>query len=313
MQAQIINRFGGPEAFEFTEVETPPARAGEVRVRVAYAAVNPLEWKIRSGALSPMIQTEFPAILGNEFSGIVDEVGAGVTQFAVGDRVAGFAPSGAYAEYVVTTPDRLAVVPERLSLERAAALPTAAETALRALALIDVQAGETVVVNAAAGSVGSAVVQLLVARGATVIGTGSEANHGYLRSLGAMPVRYGPHLTEDLAAAAPGGVDAAFDGGGRGFVDQILGLVPAQRIVTIIDFAAGAKGVQIAGGDPLALTAGPIGSVLQLAAEGSFATEIDTVVPLAELAEAHLRSEEGHLRGKLLVRVAELEAEAAQA
>lgn len=313
MHAQIIHDFGAADVFSLTEVEAPTAGPGEVRVRVAYAAINPLDHKIRSGALAAMISTEFPAILGNEIAGTVDQVGAGVDGFAVGDRVAGFVTSGAYAGQVVTTPDRLAPVPAGLSLERAATLPTAAETAQRALALIDVRPGETVVVNAAAGSVGSAVVQLLVAGGATVIGTASADNHDYVRSLGAAPVRYGAHLLEDLAAVAPHGVDAAFDGGAHGFVDQILNLVPANRIVTIVDFPAGAKGVQVAGGNPLALTAASITAVLRLAAEGRFRTEIDTVRPLAELADAHRRSEAGHLRGKLLVRVADIDAEGARA
>jgi NADPH:quinone reductase-like Zn-dependent oxidoreductase len=307
MRAQLITEYGTPDVFTLTEVDAPVAGPGEVLVNVAYAAMNPLEWKIRSGALATMIETPFPAILGNELSGVVDQVGAGVDRFAVGDRVTGFVPFGAYAEQVVTTADRLAPVPAGLSLERAATLPTAAETAQRALALIAVRPGETVVVNAAAGSVGSAVVQLLVAGGATVIGTASAANHNYLRSLGATPVRHGEHLLDDLRVAAPDGIDAAFDGGAHGFVAQILTLMPADRVVTIVDFEAGAAGVHVAAGDPLALTAASIGPVLQLAAEGRFHTEIDAVMPLAELADAHRRSETGHVRGKLLVHVADID------
>jgi NADPH:quinone reductase-like Zn-dependent oxidoreductase len=307
MRAQVITEYGNPDVLTLTEVDAPVAGAGEVRVRVAYAAINPLEWKIRSGALAALIDTPFPAILGNEISGVVDQVGAGADGFAVGDRVSGFAPFGAYAEQVVTTVDRLVPVPAGLSLERAATLPTAAETAQRALALVAVRPGETVVVNAAAGSVGSAVVQLLVAGGATVIGTASAGNHDYLRSIGATPVRHGEHLLEDLRVAAPDGVDAAFDGGAHGFVGQILTLVPADRVVTIVDFEAGATGVHVAAGNPLALTAASIGPVLQLAAEGRFRTEIDAVVPLADLADAHRRSETGHVRGKLLVQVADVD------
>ena len=313
MHAQIITDFGAADVFTLTDVEAPTAGPGEVRVRVAFAAINPLDHKIRSGALSAMIPTEFPAILGNEIAGLVDQVGAGVHGFAVGDRVAGFVTDGAYAEFVVTTADRVALVPAGLSLERAATLPTAAETAQRALALIDVRPGETVVVNAAAGSVGSAVVQLLVAGGATVLGTASPGNYDYVRSLGATAVRYGEHLLADVAAAAPQGVDAAFDGGARGFVDQILSQVSANRIVTIVDFPAAAKGVQVAGGNPLALTAASIGAVLRLADEGRFRTEIDAVLPLAELADAHRQSESGHVRGKVLIRVADIDAEGVRA
>ena len=142
-------------------------------------------------------------------------------------------------------------------------------------------------------------------QGATVLGTASEQNHDYVRALGATPVRYGEHLIADVIAAAPQGMDAAFDGGARGFVDQALTLVPASRIVTIVDFAAGAKGVQVAGGNPFALTAATIAPVLELAAEGRFATEAAAVLPLDDIAEAHRLSEAGHLRGKILLRVAE--------
>lgn len=303
MRAQIIREYGGPEAFESVEMPDPSAGPGEVLVQVAVASVNPLDWKVRSGALRAMLPTVFPAVLGNEIAGVVLAVGAGVTGFAVGDRVAGFTTSGAYRELVATSADRLALIPDTLSFEQAATVPTAAETAQRALSLIDVQAGETVLVNAAAGSVGSAVVQLLVAAGAIVFGTASVQNHPYVRSLGATPVRYGEQLLADLSAAAPQGVDAAFDGGGRGFVDQALAFVPADRIVTIVDFAAGAKGVRVAGGDPFALTAATIAPVLALAAEGRFATEAAVVLPLDQVAEAHRLSEAGHLRGKILLRV----------
>lgn len=304
MRAQIIREYGGPQAFEPVELPDPSAGPGEVLVRVAVAAVNPLDWKVRSGALQTMLPTAFPAVLGNEIAGVVEGIGAGVAGFTVGDRVAGFTTSGAYSELVTTSADRLAAIPGTLSFEQAAAIPTAAETAQRALSLIDVDAGDTVLVNAAAGSVGSAVVQLLVATNVTVLGTASEENHAYVRSLGATPVRYGEHLLSDLAVVAPRGVDAAFDGGGRGFVDQVLALVPADRIVTIVDFAAGAKGVKVAGGDPFALTAATIGPVLELAAEGRFAAEAAVVLPLDQVADAHRLSEAGHLRGKILLRVA---------
>jgi len=304
MRAQIIRSYGGPQAFQKAELPDPVAGPDELLVRVAVAAVNPLDWKLRSGSLQAMMPTAFPAVLGNEIAGVVEALGDRVTGFAVGDRVVGFTTAGAYAELVATSADRLARIPDALSFEQAATIPTAAETAQRGLALIEVWEDETVLVNAAAGSVGSAAVQLLVAAGATVLGTASEQNHDYVRALGATPVRYGEHLIADVAAAAPHGVDAALDAGGRGFVDQALALMPADRIVTIVDFAAGAKGVHVAGGNPFGLTAATIAPVLALAAEGRFATEAAVVLPLDEIAEAHRLSEAGHLRGKILLRVA---------
>ncbi len=296
MRAQVINEYGGVEVLTLSEVPTPVPGGGEVRVRVAYVSLNPIEWKIRSGAFAAMLPMTFPIILGNE-------------GFEVGDRVTGFVRGGGDAEYVVTTPDRLAVVPEALSLRRAAVIPQGVETARRSLGLLKVAPGETVLINGAAGSVGSAAVQILVGQGVTVIGTASARNHDYLRSLGATPVEYGEGLLDHLAAVAPQGVDAALDCGAHGFVDQALAILPAERIITIADFSATAKGVQLAGGDPLALYADSFQSVLPLAADGRFTTEVAAEFPLADLGSAQTMSETGQLRGKILVRVAQLDGE----
>ncbi len=309
MRAQVINEYGGVEVLTLSEVPTPVPGGGEVRVRVAYVSLNPIEWKIRSGAFAAMLPMTFPIILGNEVSGVLDALGEGVEGFEVGDRVTGFVRGGGDAEYVVTTPDRLAVVPEALSLRRAAVIPQGVETARRSLGLLKVAPGETVLINGAAGSVGSAAVQILVGQGVTVIGTASARNHDYLRSLGATPVEYGEGLLDHLAAVAPQGVDAALDCGAHGFVDQALAILPAERIITIADFSATAKGVQLAGGDPLALYADSFQSVLPLAADGRFTTEVAAEFPLADLGSAQTMSETGQLRGKILVRVAQLDGE----
>lgn len=310
--AQLVDRYGGVEVVQYREVETPVAGPGQVRVRVAFVALNPVEWKIRSGLMAEIVPVTFPAVLGNEVSGVVDQVGEGVASPAVGDRVAGFAPGGGDAEYVITTPDRIAVLPAGLSLRRAATVPQAVETARRALAVLDVGAGETVVVNGAAGSVGSAAVQILVDRGLTAIGTARPDNHDYLRSLGAVPVEYGDGLLDRLAAVAPDGVDAALDCGARGFVAQMLAILPPDRIVTVADLTAVARGVRLAGGDPWQLGADTFASMLPLAADGRFATEIAAEFPLRDLTAAQTMSEAGHLRGKILVRIVDLDAEPAQ-
>lgn len=304
MRAQVVEQYGGPEVLTLQDVPEPQAGAGQLRVRVAYAGVNAIEWKLRSGAMAQVVPLPLPVILGNEVSGVVDQVGAGAGTFRVGDRVAGFVPGGGDAEYVLTTPDRLTAVPPGLSLRRAAIIPQAVETAERALPYIDPRPGETVVVNAAAGSVGSAVVQLLVARGVTVVGTASPDNHDYLRSLGAAPVQYGEGLLEQLQQVAPDGVDAAFDGGGNGFVDQMLTLLPAERIVTIADFSAQERGVRLATGDPLAITTKDVHPIMPLAARGGFITQIAAEFPLEDLAAAHRLSQAGHLRGKIVIRIA---------
>jgi len=292
MRAQVFDQYGGLDVLDLREVDAPVPGAGEVLVRVAMVSVNPIEWKIRSGAFAAMLPMTFPVILGNEVSDVVHQVGADVDEFSVGDRVAGFVRGRGDAEYVVTTPDRLAAVPDALSLRRAATIPQGAETARRSLDLLQVKPGETV----------------LVGMGATVIGTASPNNHDYLRTLGATPVEYGPDLLEQVAEVAPQGIDKALDGGARGFVDQALTLLPPDRIVTIADFAAVEKGVQLATGDPVDLYADSFRAEITLAAEGRFATQIAAEFGLEDLPAAQTISETGHLRGKILVRVADLDA-----
>lgn len=307
MRAQVFDQYGGLDVLDLREVDTPVPEAGQVLVRVAFVTLNPIEWKIRSGMLASMLPMDFPIILGNEISGVIAQVGVGVDEFTVGDRVAGFVRGRGDAEYVLSTPDRLAAVPEALSLRRAATIPQGAETARRSIDLLKVKQGQTVLVNAAAGSVGSAAVQMLVGMGATVIGAASPSNHDYLRSLGATPVEYGPHLLTQVAQVAPQGIDRALDGGGRGFVDQVLTILPAEQIITIADFSAVGKGVQLANGDPLALFADSFREQITLAAQDRFATEIAAEFALEDLPAAHTMSEAGHLRGKILVRVADLD------
>jgi NADPH:quinone reductase-like Zn-dependent oxidoreductase len=308
MFAQVISQYGGHEVIEYREVATPTPGPGEIRLRVAYVAVNAIEWKIRSGIMADIVPQTFPVILGNEVSGVVDHVGDGAHDLRVGDRVAGFVRGGGDAEYVITTPDRVAVIPAELTLRQAATIPQGVETARRAIDELGVQDGETVLVNGAAGAVGGAAVQLLVDRGVTVIGTARPENHDYLAGLGAIPIEYGDGLLEAVAAAAPNGVDRVLDCGGRGFVRRILATVPADRILTVADFDAPSLGVPITmGAGPHELFADSFRPVLPLAAQGRFATEIAAEFPLTELAAAQKMNEDGHFRGKIVVKVADLD------
>ncbi|WP_170323869.1 NADP-dependent oxidoreductase [Cryptosporangium phraense] len=304
MFAQVISRYGDHDVLEYTEIPTPTPGPGEIRIRVAYVALNAIEWKIRSGLLADILPQNFPVILGNEISGIVDHVGDGDHDFRVGDRVAGFVRGGGDAEYVLTTPNRVAIVPDELPLRNAVTIPQGVETARRALAELAVSAGETVLVNGAAGAVGSAAVQLLAGSGTKVVGTARPENHAYLRRLGATPIEYGDAMLDQLATVAPDGVDRALDCGGRGFVRRILPLVPANRILTVVDLDAPALGVPITmGPGPLELFADSFRDVLPRAAANEFATEIAAEFPLRELAEAQKMNEHGHFRGKIIVRV----------
>ena len=303
MKAQLLTAFGGAENLSFTDVPTPAPAAGQVLVRTAAIGINSLEWKIRKGWLEGQFPTPLPAILGKELAGTVEALGPGATGFSIGDRVVGFADSGAYAQYAVARPEALALLPDRLSFESAATLPVAVETAVRGIHGLGVQSGWTVVVNGAAGAVGSAAVQLLVKQGVTVIGTASLANHSALAALGAAPVAYGEGVATRIRALAPRGVDAVFDVTGHGFAATAVELTgnPA-RVLTIADFAAAALGIRVSTGRRIP-TAGSFAPLLALAAEGGFRIEIARMFPLADMAAAHALSETGHLRGKIIVTV----------
>jgi NADPH:quinone reductase-like Zn-dependent oxidoreductase len=204
MKAVRFSQFGGPEVLEIVDLPDPHPGAGQVRIAVRAAGVNPSDWKKRQG----LMDEELPQTLGYEAAGVVDELGAGVADVAIGDRVFGLSTEGA-AQAELAVLSYFAPVPSSLDFSDAAALPAAIETATRALDQLGVDSGSTLLVNGASGSVGSAAVQLAVVRGARVIGTASPANHDYLRSLGAEPVAYGEGLIGRVRAHAPDGVDVA--------------------------------------------------------------------------------------------------------
>lgn len=307
MHAFLLTHYG-PEGLEAATADDPVPAAGEVAVRLQAIAINPLDWKIRNGWLEQMIPLPLPAVIGYEGAGTVIAVGTGVSGFSVGDRVAGFFDSGAFAEIAVTRETRLTTIPMGLSATQAAALPTAAETATRIRGMLRPGPSSTVVVNGAAGAVGSIITQLLVRDGHKVIGTAGPRNHDYLRSLGATPIGYGPDMVDDLRRLAPAGIDAGYDTTGHAFIDAASTVIDPRRIVTIADFAAGAVGAVVAGGDPtqLSVTDG-VREVFGLAARGEIHVEVGASYPFEELPHALAYSEQGHLRGKVIVAGYDLE------
>lgn len=296
MKAARFRAFGGPEVLEIADLPDPRPGPGQVRVRVRAAGVNASDWKKRAGLMDP----DLPQTLGHEAAGVVDELGEGVTDAAVGDRVFGFtAEPRAQAELAVLA--HYAPIPPSLGFAEAATLPAAVETATRALDQLGFGSGETLLVNGASGSVGAAAVQLAVVRGARVIGTASPANHDYLRSLGAEPVAYGEGMAGRVRALAPGGVDAALDVAGSGVLLELIGLAGGpEHVVTIADFA-GAKeyGVVFSRGDTgRALHA--LDEIGGLVEAGRFTPPPVLEFPLAEIAEAHRVGEKGG-RGKIVL------------
>ena len=298
MKAVVIDEFGGPGVLHVADRELPEPGAGQVRVRVRAAGVNGIDATTRSVAAQQMFPTQLPAVLGLEIAGTVDAVGPGVEGLAAGDDVLGFADGGGYAEYALAT--TVAPKPAGLGWAEAAALPVAAETALRVLRLLEVTQGDTLLIHGAAGGVGTVAVQLAVARGAIVIGTASEANHDHLRELGATPVLYGEGLVDRVRAAAPDGVDAVFDAAGRGALPDSIELRGGtSRIVTIADPSAFGLGIPFSG--EAARDAGDLAEVARQAGDGRLRVAVAETYPLEEAPAAHEAVATGHGRGKVVL------------
>ena len=301
VKAARFSRFGGPEVLEIVDLPDPHPGPGQVRIAVRAAGVNPSDWKKREGLMDP----ELPQTMGYEAAGVVDELGEGVADVAVGDRVFGLSAEGA-AQAELAVLSFYAPIPPSLDFPGAAALPAAIETATRALDQLGVGAGagrgSTLLINGASGSVGSAAVQLAVVRGARVIGTASPANHDYLRSLGAEPVAYGEGLAGRVRALAPDGVDAALDVAGSGVLPELIELADGpEYVVTIADFGGAREhGVRFSSGDA-GRAVHALGEIGELIESGRFSLPVARTFPLAEIAQAHRVGEDGHVRGKLVL------------
>ena len=300
MKAVTFSEYGGPEVLHVADVDAPRPGPGQVRVAVRAAGVNPIDWKARSGILREVMPLQFPVVDGREAAGVVDEVGPDVSGVAPGDEVFGFSVGGAAAEEAVL--DDYARKPPGLSWEEAAALPVAVETSLRVFGILGgVGEGQTLVVNGAAGGVGVAAVQLARARGARVIGTASEANHEFLRSLGVEPTTYGDGMVQRIRALAPDGVDLAFDTAGKGGIPDLVTLTgdPA-RVATIADFGAAALGVKVTGGGE-GRAPGALDEAAAQVQTGRLSMPVAQTFTFADAADAHRISAEGHVRGKLVL------------
>jgi len=297
MKAVLFERFGGPEVLELVDFPDPRPGLGQVRIAVRAAGVNPSDWKKRRG----LMDRELPQTLGYEAAGVVDELGEGVSDVAVGDRVFGFSAEGAAQAELAVLSD-YALVPASLDFAGAAALPAAIETATRALDQLDVGSGSVLLINGASGVIGSAAVQLAVDRDARVIGTASPANQDYLRSLGAEPVTYGQGLVGRVRALAPDGIDLALDVAGSGVLPELIELTGGpEHVVTIADFRGARRyAVRFSSGDA-GRAVHALAEIGELVESGRFSLPVAQTFPLAEIAQAHRVSEDGHMRGKLVL------------
>ena len=306
MKAILARTYGGPDVLELTETDTPEVGAGSVLVRVKATAVNPVDWHIVAGHMDGLLKVALPVVPGFDVAGVVEAVAPDVTEFAAGDEVIGYVRTeqvqhGTYAEFVAAPVHTLARKPASLDWEQSAGLPLVGLTALQALVAVGAGAGEAVLVHAAAGGVGSLAVQIAVARGARVIGTASERNHDFLRSLGAEPVAYGEGLAERVRQLAPEGIDAAVDcvGGDAVAVSQEL-LKDSSRVASIVDQQVAAKGGHLVFTQPVSVD---LEELATLADAGKLTVHVDRVLPLAEAAEALRLSQTRRVRGKIVLDV----------
>ena len=299
MRAVRFHRYGGPEVLQVEEVPDPQPGPGEVVVEVRAAGINPGETAIRSGAMKDLFPATFPSGQGSDLAGVVSAVGPDAT-WSLGEEVMGWSwARSSQASHVLVPGDQLIPRPAGLSWEVAGSLYVAGVTAFAAVRAVDPQPGETVAVSAAAGGVGSLVVQLLTRRGAKVLGIAGPANADWLRTHGAEPVEYGDGLAERLEEDVP---DAFIDLFGPDYVQLAVDLgIPKHRIETIISFALAAElGVKAEGSEG-ATTTGILGEIAELVATGKLEVEIAASYPLEEVGAAFTELERRHTRGKIVL------------
>jgi NADPH:quinone reductase-like Zn-dependent oxidoreductase len=297
MKAVAFTEFGGPEVLRVLDLPEPHAGPGEVRVRVKAAGVQPYDAAVRAGWEPPGLALGWPRVPGNEFAGVVDE---GSGDIEAGTEVLGFTAVRAAAEYIVVPATDVTPKPPEMPWEVAGGFTAGTQTASIALEVLKLREGETLLVHAAAGSVGTAAVQLARLKGAAVIGTASEANQDYVRSLGATPVVYGEGLKARVEAAAPQGIDVVLDGAGGVALDLSLELVKQRdRILTLVEHGRAAElGVLVS---KSGRSAARLAELAALYAKGDLRFHVRRAYPYTEAAAAHQEIETGHGRGKIVL------------
>jgi len=294
--------YGDPDVLRIIDVPAPTAGQGQVRVAVRAAGVNPIDAKTVEGLMRNAIALTLPAGVGADVSGVVDQVGPGVSEFAVGDEVLGSSVTPSFAEYALAEPTSLVRKPHDIAWEVAGSLAGAGGTAYAVLKQLHVKAGETLLIHGAAGGVGTFAVQLAAAHGVTVIGTASERNHDYLRSIGAIPVTYGDGLLERVRSVAPQGVDAVLDASGRGEIPVSIQLTGTpERVLTLVAFDAADTGIQIHIGGGGSDLGDALREIVGLIEQRRLTVSISRTFPLTEIASALKTSSAGHVTGKIVI------------
>lgn len=311
MKAVRIHKYGGPEVLQYEEAPIPPIGDEDVLIRVYAAAVNPLDWKVRSGWEIAWFHHAFPLILGFDVAGVIAAVGAKVNNFVIGDEVYGsppaygVSPAGGYAEYIAVPVGNIAHKPHTLEYIQAAAIPAAGQTAWQALFnAADLQPGQTILIQGAAGGVGVFAVQLAKWRGAHVIGTASPHNHAFLHELGADEVI---DYTTTRFETVVHNVDIVLDAVGGEIQHRSLSVLkPDGLLVALFDeldpALVAARGVrQYSFG--VQWSASDLAQLAHLVDTKQLQPIVSTVLPLQEVQQAHRLSESHHVRGKIVLQV----------
>ncbi|KQX05892.1 alcohol dehydrogenase [Leifsonia sp. Root1293] len=308
----MARSFDGPEALEPADEPTRTPGDGEVTISVLASGVNPADAKLLNGVWGRN-PARLPLHPGSEVSGVVTAIGADAVgpagPIAVGDEVIGYRVSGGYAEEITVPAESVLPKPPRLGWEEAAGLLLTGVTAFHLLEATGVGDGDVVIIHGGAGSVGFAAVQLAKLRGARVIATASERNHGLLEAFGAEPVVYGDGLVDRLRALVPDGADAALDTVGTDeALDASAALVAdVDRIATVAGFERAAEiGAKRLGGgagaDPgTELRMAARLPLVELAGRGELTVRVARTYPLAEAAAALALVGEGHPGGKVIL------------
>ena len=328
MKAAAIQEYGDAAAFEIMQLPLPEAKPGEVLIQVAYAGINPADWKFRESLLAQHVNIQFPAVLGNDVSGVVVAVGEGVTRFTPGDKVFAFTnitegSPGSYAEYVAVTENRVAAVPEQVSLKSAAVIPCAALTSWQGLFKKDrgnLQAGQKILINGGSGGLGSYAVQFAKWAGAEVAATCGTGNLEYVQSLGAdLVIDYrNQQISSELAKWAPEGVDIILDVvGAKSLPDAISMIKTGGRLISIptMDMTLDgdvAKDIEDAARQGITKNYGfssledcskDFNQIIGLLAQGAITDPAIEVFAIEEVSNAHKKLQDGHVRGKLVLEV----------
>lgn len=318
MKAMVLKSFGGPESFELCDVPKPVPHTGQVLVRVYATSINPLDYQVRRGDYSDLVQ--LPAITGHDVSGVVEEVGPGVTTFAPGDEV-WYTPQifdgpGSYAEYHVADENIIGKKPPSLSHLEAASLSLVGGTVWEALIVrAALRVGESILIHGGAGGVGHVAIQLAKAVGAKVFTTVREANAEFARNMGAdVVIDYEKEDYVDAIMRETGGrgVDVVFDTiGGNALSRSPDGLAQLGRVVTIVDVALPQNLVQAWGKNAsyhfvfTRQNRGKLDELSELVARGQLRPHVGAVYSLADIAQAHARLESPNngVRGKIAIAV----------